>query len=255
MPKISVIICTYNRDSLLERAVSSVLSQSFKDLELVIVDDGSIDDTQSVLARLAESDRRIVCVRNEKNLGISASRNRGAKTARGEYLAMLDSDDYWLDKEKLRKQAALLDKREEIALIGTAIVLVDENGTKIGEDIYEVEDEQIRLKMLSKNQFCQSSVMFRKSVFMEVGGYDERFSVCEDYDLWLRMGERYKLANLVDIGIAYLVHPAGISKKRRLEIIKASDDLVEKHKNYYPGYIQAKLRSLARFARLLVMRK
>lgn len=236
---ISVIICTYNRADLLPKAIASVLSQSYQDFELIIIDDASTDNTRNVI----QDDSRIKYYKNEKNLGISKSRNLGVSLSSGEYIAMLDSDDYWLDNNKLQKQLDLISGDNKIGLVGTGIVLVDEQGSKIKEDIFETSDDLIRQRILLKNQFAQSSVLFRKEAF---SSYDESLVVCEDLDLWLKVGKQFKLANLQEPLTAYLVHSGGISKASKKRIALVTDKVISRYKKDYPNYFIAKLKSLLR---------
>lgn len=252
MPKISVIICSYNRADLLPRAVASVLAQDYRDFELLVIDDASTDDTPTVMARLREVDSRLRYERQEKNQGIAKSRNHGVSLAQGEYIAMLDSDDYWSGSDKLSRQVAMLEADGDIALVGTGIVLVDSQGRELKSDIYAVSDSEIRSRILAKNQFCQSSVLFRKAFFLAVGGYDEKLAVCEDYDLWLKLGQKYRLANLAAPLTRYLIHAGGISKERQREIIAITDRLVERYRKDYPNYCLAKLKSWLRQIKLLI---
>lgn len=251
-PKISVIIVTYNRADLLPKAVASVLAQSFRDFELLIIDDGSVDGTEAYARNLAARDERVKYFKNEFNLGIAKSRNRGVALAGGEYIAMLDSDDYWINDDKLKIQAAYLDAHPEIGLTGTMIRCEDEKGLVLKEDIFGLGDKEIRARFLSKNQIAQSSVLFRKSAFVKAGGYDESFRVGEDYDLWLKMGRSEKLANLPEVMVAYLVHSGGITKEKKFEIIGVTDKIVRHYKKDYPGYLSARIKSGLRFLKELI---
>ncbi len=252
-PKISVIIITYNRADLLPKAIASVLAQNYRDFELLIIDDGSNDETETFVCGLALRDERIKYFKNEFNLGISKSRNRGVLLARGEYIAMLDSDDYWLDNDKLKSQAAFLDKHAGVGLIGTAIRCEDETGRILKEDIFAVADEEIRARMLGKNQIAQSGVLYRKSAFIKAGGYDETFNIGEDYDLWLKMGRDSKFANLPEVMTAYLIHSGGITKERKFKTITATDKIIRRYKKNYPGYFQARIKSGLRLLRALYL--
>ena len=251
LPKISVVIVTYNRADLLPKAVASVLAQSFRDFELLIIDDGSLDGTEAFARSLAARDKRVRYFKNESNLGISRSRNRGVALAQGEYVAMLDSDDYWIDKDKLKIQAAYLDNHPDTGLVGTAIRCEDGQGSVLKEDIFETADGKIRARMLLKNQIAQSSVLFRTEAYAKAGGYDESFVIDEDYDLWMKIGRDWKLANLPVVMVAYLVHPGGITKEKRFLTISATDKLIRRYRSHYPHYLLARIKSLMRFLRAL----
>ena len=251
-PKISVIICTYNRAHYIVQAIESVLRQDFTDLEIIIIDDASNDNTGEIVKKYSNQDPRIKYFLNEHNLGIAKNRNKGVRLARGQYIAMLDSDDYWIGKDKLQKQFAFLEAWPEVGLIGTDISRVDENSLELGKDYFETVDSAIRKKILLRNQFAQSSILFRKDVFNNVGGYDESFSVAEDYDLWLRMGKISKLANLKETATAYRLHIGSISKNRIKEMILMTDKIIVKNKECYPNYFLAKIKSVLRLIKVSI---
>lgn len=250
MPKVSIIICTHNREKLLPRALDSVLSQDFKDFELIIIDDASNDGTEALIKTYIKKDSRIKYFKNDHNLGIAKSRNKGCKIAEGEYIAMLDSDDWWLKNDKLSRQVAILDAKRAVGLVGTGIVLYDTKDNFIKEDIFEAENDKIRAKILAKNQFAQSSVLFRKEAHFNAGGYDESLVVCEDLDLWLKIGLRYEFANIPEALTAYLVNPEGISKLDKHRLFKMTDKVISRYKLDYPGYLKAKIKAKLRFLRV-----
>jgi len=246
MSIVSVIICSYNRSNLLPKAIDSVLSQSYSDFELLIIDDASKDDTCSVVEKYIDKDARIKYFKNDINLGISKSRNKGISLASGKYIAMLDSDDYWIDKEKLNKQIKILENDNSIGLIGTAISYVDEAGHEIREDVYASTDNIIRNRILIKNQFAQSSVIFKKDAVESVGAYNNELIVCEDFDLWLRIGHNFKFCNISDVTTAYFINTKSISNSNKLLIAKTTDQIIKKNRNNYPNYFLAKIKSLLR---------
>ena len=129
MPKVSVIMPAYNAKKTVKAAISSVLRQSFADLELIVINDGSEDGTDSIVASLAAEDARIIYLKNEKNLGASYTRNRGVELARGEWIAFLDSDDLWRE-DKLERQMALAESNPEMKLCYTASAFMGEDGEK-----------------------------------------------------------------------------------------------------------------------------
>jgi glycosyltransferase involved in cell wall biosynthesis len=251
-PKVSVIIITYNRAGLLVKAITSVLSQSYSNFELIIIDDASIDNTKELVVGLMKQDQRIKYFKNEVNLDIAKSRNRGVSLAGGEYIAMLDSDDYWLDNNKLSKQVVYLENNLEVGLVGTAIRCENEKGLVIKEDIFATDDAKIRSLMLWKNQVAQSSVLFRKLSYIKAGGYDETLNIGEDYDLWLKIGRDFKLANLTDVTVAYLIHSKGRTKEQKFKTIIATDKIVKRYKKKYPGYFKARIKSILRLLKALI---
>lgn len=188
-PLVSVIIPTFNRANVVGRAVTSVLKQDFKDLECIVVDDGSTDETDSVLH---EFSGRIKVIKTE-NRGVSASRNTGAEFAEGSFLAFLDSDDEW-KKEKLSRQLQYMDEG------GFKISQTDEIWVRNGKFVnksnkYIRHGGNIFYRCLEVCAVTPSSVVMEKELFFDYGGFNESLPVCEDYDLWLRMSlkERFGL--------------------------------------------------------------
>lgn len=243
MPKVSVIICTYNRASLLARAIDSVLSQDLKDLELIIIDDNSNDETEKLTASYQEKDKRVKYYKNDFNLGVVKSRNQGVGIAQAEYIAMLDSDDWWLKDNKLSLQVDFLEKNLAVGLVGTTAIWYDKNDNFIKEQMFELENDKIKAKILYKNQFNQSSILFRKTAYTIVGGYDESLIVAEGLDFFLKIGTKYELANLEDPLTAYFVNPEGLSRLKRKQWLKTLKLLASKYKMDYPGYLRAKFKS------------
>jgi len=180
---VSVIITTYNRKTFLRAAVLSVLVQDYKDKEIIIVDDGSTDDSLKELEGLP------VQYTWQKNGGISSARNKGIEVARGDFIAFLDVDDLW-KKKKLSTQMAMM--REE----GYAISYTDEiwirNGKHLNQkSIHKKYSGFIFEKCLPLCIISPSSVLMKRSIFNDVGLFDETMTVCEDYDMWLRITARY----------------------------------------------------------------
>ncbi len=185
IPKVSVIIPTFNRADLLAQAIDSVLSQSYTDFELIVVDDGSTDATQALLSRYRERIRYLF----QENRGVSAARNLGIKVARGRYICLLDSDDLWL-RDKLKEQIRLMKGDPKIRVSYTDEVWI-RGGKRVNQGKrHRKYSGWILRKLLPLCLISPSSVMIERGVFEEVGLFDESFPVCEDYDLWLRIGSR-----------------------------------------------------------------
>ena len=232
-PKVSINIISFNRARYAAEALQSVLRQSFKDWELIFIDDASTDDTAEII-RPYLSDARIKYFRNEKNLGISLSRNRALRESAGEFVAILDSDDYWLDAEKLFKQIAHLYARPDIIAVGTGAVAVDEDGKKRWRIKLPIGD--VGKNLLWKNPLLHSSVLYRREPVLAAGAYDEAVSGIEDYGLWLELGTKYKLANLPEPMTAYRVHAGNITGTKRRALLAKHFSLLKKYKNKYPLY-------------------
>lgn len=192
MPKISVVIPTYNRAWALGRAVDSVLAQDFPDFELIVVDDGSDDDTPGLLEAYGPRLTRLF----QPNQGVSAARNRGVARAAGELVAFLDSDDSWYP-QKLGVQAAFFDARPDARICQTQEIWI-RNGRRVNPGRRHAKPAgDIFVPSLSLCLVSPSAVMLKKSLFEEMGGFDEALPACEDYDLWLRVSARYPV-HLID---------------------------------------------------------
>ena len=185
-PEVSVILPTYNRGWILKEAIDSILAQEFKDFELIVVDDGSTDNTGEIL----DSYEQDIQVLRQSNKGVSAARNRGIDAAEGRLVAFLDSDDLWLPR-KLSSQvdffnsnpAAVINQTEEIWVRNGVRVNPKTRHHKFSGMIFE---RSLALCLVSP-----SAVMIKKNLFSEVGVFDENLPACEDYDLWLRISCRY----------------------------------------------------------------
>ena len=242
---ISIITITRNRAGFISEAIESALGQSFPDWELIIIDDASQDNTREIADNYAKKDSRIKYFRNDEHLRISKSRNKALGLARGEYIAVLDSDDVWSDRDKLKKQYEFLERNKDYVLVGGGVIVIDEHGQETKRYFNRESDENIRGKILFQNQFAHSSVMFKRDVALKVGGYDENLNIGEDYDLWLKLGTLGKMANLKEYLLKYRVHGGNITLKR-IEALKNNIAIIRKYKNRYPNYYLAYARRALR---------
>lgn len=238
---ISILLPTYNGAKRISKAIESVQAQSYVDWELLVIDDGSKDNTKEVVEDFVKDDSRIKYIKNQENLNIQKSLNKGLREAKGEYIARIDDDDIWIDKDKLKKQIEFLKEDSEYVLVGTGTIVVDENEKELFRYFGPQADSEIRNKILSKNCFTHSSVMFRKSSVEKFGGYSEGESVkhLEDYDLWLKLGTIGKLKNLDIYGVRFSVRSDSISSVNKIEQFQKNIVLSKLYKNKYPNYIKA----------------
>lgn len=189
MPKVSVIIPTYNRLPMLKEAVDSVLAQNYEDMELIVVDDGSTDGTGEAMKGYGG---RVRLVQFPSNKGVSAARNKGILNARGKYIAFLDSDDLWV-KGKIKIQTTFLDENPHYPICYT-----DEIWIRKGRRVNPMQKHSkysgwIFEKCLPLCIISPSSAMMRRALFSKVGLFDEALPVCEDYDFWLRVSSRFPI--------------------------------------------------------------
>lgn len=186
--KISVVIPTYNRIALVERAIDSVLMQSIKPFDIIVVDDGSDDGTSEMIQKKYRSINLV----QQQNSGVSAARNNGIKHAKGDWIALLDSDDEWTEK-KLENQVNRLIKNPDYHFCHTNEIWI-RNGVRVNQKKrHQKYGGYIFDKCLDICRISPSSTLFKKNILEHVGWFDTQLPVCEDYDLWLRITADYKI--------------------------------------------------------------
>ena len=196
-PTVSVVMAVYNGEPFLTSAMRSVLAQSWRDFEFIVVDDGSTDETPATLA--AFDDPRIRVLTNDGNRGLPVSLNRGLDEARGEFIARIDADDLW-DPRKLERQLAFLRKNRGVVLLGTAYLEMDESGDPLDRVVMATDHLSLRWKLPFLCPFCSSTVIWRREpVMREIGGFDPNHAYAQDWDLWLRIARRFQVANLSEV--------------------------------------------------------
>lgn len=243
-PKVSVIIPTYNREKMVQRAIRSVRNQTYKDFELIVVDDGSTDNTEFVIKRLQEQDDRIRFIKHEKNKGPAAARNTGIKTARGEYIAFQDSDNEWLPK-KLEKQMEMLEATPpEVGVNYTAFWKIRGNKKfyiPSPNTPYKDKDGYISDTILTGparvNTPC---TIVKKQVFEKVGMFDENIHISEEWELSIRISKHFRFQFIDEpLVIATYTGEDNISTNRSLAL-KAHKMMFKKHYNGFEKNKKAK---------------
>ena len=242
MPKVSVLMSTYNDARFLPEALNSVLSQSFADWELLVINDASSDTTEEILRDYHSRDARINFSTNLSQKGLITNLNFALAKAQGEFVARLDSDDIWIDENKLKKQISFLNENPDYCLVGTWAEVVDESSKKLYNFTPPDKDREIRKEILWHNCFVHSSIMARRKNILDAGGYNPEQKYTEDYALWLKMGVSSKFANLPEILVRYRVKAAGITQTKNLTQISAVLTLVKAYQTRYPGYFKAKIK-------------
>jgi len=245
---VSVILPTYNGEHYIRKAIESVLGQSYSSLELIVVDDGSTDTTPQIIAEYAAKDGRVRYLRNEVNVGIQRSLNRGLKEARGAWIGRIDDDDSWVLTDKLEKQLAFLENNPAHVLIGTGLIVQDEAGDELYRFYNPREDADVRQRLLYRNCFSHSTVIFNRDRALQIGGYDESPATLhiEDYDLWLRLGQHGRGGNLSDYAVRLTLHDQSISATQKIVQFKKQLELTKHFKGAYPRYFWNRMRSWLR---------
>lgn len=223
-PKISVVMAEYNTEKYLDECVISILNQTFRDLEFIIISDCSTDNSLKILRKYQKMDKRIILVNNKNNIGPAGSRNIGIKIARGKYIAIFDSDDI-ASEDRLRIQYDYLEKNKDIFLVGGAAIKIDEWGKET--TLYKpiIMEDKLKKAFLYSCPIHNPTVMFRNE---KRWFYREKYRYAHDYDLFLNLLSKGKrMINIPDILIKYRYHSQSITLskkgKQRLFMEKARE--------------------------------
>lgn len=237
MPTVSVVIPAYNRARFITTAIDSVLDQTYRDFEIIVVDDGSTDQTQEKLESYGD---RIINHSYTPNRGVSYARNRGIELAQGKYIAFLDSDDYWLP-EKLQKQTEFFRNNPEYSIVATQClvnVIDDDLNTIKYIEKDELHHQLTYAKIFLRPFIMPSSILMEKECFNVVGDFDENRRVLEDIDLYLRLAQKYKIGFINE---PLTVFTRGHEKERRESLSVRLNRLEVSEKNYNPDLIPKRL--------------
>jgi len=228
-PLVSIIIPTYNRAKFLPRAVNSVLNQTFKDFELIIVDDASTDNTKDIIQGF--KDPHIRYIKHNDNRGIAGARNTGIKTSKGEYIAFLDDDDEWLP-EKLTLQVRKFEKcPDRVGLIYCNYTSIDvTTGTKRDKNLVPCMNNILYKQLLSGNIIGSGTYLIKKECFDKVGLFDEEVLGKEDWDMWIRIARYYHFDYLLETLVIHYDHPSQMTSNLNKRYI-ALEKIIKKHEN------------------------
>lgn len=195
MKKVSVVIPAYNKADLTVRTIESVLNQTYENIEVIVVDDGSTDDTKNKLQLFGDKIHYI----HKQNGGACSARNVGIKKATGEYIALIDCDDIFYP-EKIAKSIECLEKNPDCGFVHTGAYLINDDDDIISEfrSSNHPASGWIASRLILKDLICNSTVIIRKECFKEVGYFDEKIFIPADWDMWLRLSEKYKAAYIDD---------------------------------------------------------
>ena len=204
-PIVTIIMPVYNSYLFIEEAIQSVLNQTYQNWELWIINDNSIDSSIEIINKF-KCHKRIYILENKENKGAAYCRNIGIKNCNEhcKYITFLDADDI-METEKIEKQVQFLEKNNAIHLIGCNVYVIDENSKMKGKRFFPLKDEDISANIFKANPFIQSAIMLRKNVFNTIKLYDESFAKCQDYELWFRIIDKYKSANLKGCLLKYRI--------------------------------------------------
>lgn len=215
-PIVSVNMSAYNTEQYVAEAVDSMMGQTAGDLELVIVDDGSQDDTLEVLSRYKDPRLRVV---SQTHRGISHARNHALRLSRGRYIAVMDSDDVSMPT-RLERQIDFLESHSAVGVVGTAARFVDELEGREWDYAPPTADEALRRHLVRGNPFVHTSVMMHRSLLEEVGGYNEKYPYLVDYELFVRLAPRTRFANLSEALVVHRQRMGSVSVTMRTELLR-----------------------------------
>jgi glycosyltransferase involved in cell wall biosynthesis len=235
-PKISVILPVYNGEKYLAEAINSILSQTYRDFELIIVNDCSSDGTSEILSTYI--DERIRIINNSSNLKLSRSLNKGIETAQGQFIARMDADDVSLP-ERFEKQVAFLEGHPEIGVVGCWVRRIDEKGNITGKIFRETRPEAIKWELFFGTPVPHPTVMIRAAVIKRAGGFSNDISAAVDYECWTRLVKTTKFANLAEFLLLYRMHTENMSSKYHFDQIRTVRRLQELSMAEYIGVEKA----------------
>jgi glycosyltransferase involved in cell wall biosynthesis len=217
-PLVSVVMPVFNSEKYADDAIRSVLCQTFRDFEFIIVNDRSTDGSLALLEKWAKKDRRIVLVQNRARLGISGSRNAGLAHAKGKLIMNMDHDDV-CHPERMHLQAHYLSQNPEVGIVGSDIDVINDAGKTIGERHFPQDDAAIRQALLQSSPFTHPSTMVRSSAYARAGKYNKEFEPADDYELYFRIGRAFKFGNISAHLLKHRIHGGATTmKKTRLMV-------------------------------------
>ncbi len=205
----SVNITTYNRANLLERCISSVLQQSYPNIEIIVVDDFSADTTKDMMEKHYANEKRIFYIRHKYNKGNAAARNTALKKSKGKYVAFMDDDDEWIDCDKLKNQVSIFEKNKEsnLGIVCSGVNIIDTQGKTVVKK-EEMPANLIKTLLIGNGIIHNSTVMTTRDIMIKVGGFDEKMPRGVDSDFFRRVvvKHKYQVIIMPDITTAYYEH-------------------------------------------------
>lgn len=214
---ISVIIPNYNNATYLNECINSVQGQTYSNLEILVIDDKSSDDSRTLINKLSATDSRINAIFNDRNLGIAANRHKGIMMSTGAYITTLDADDFLYDQKKIEAEHSIMKHSEKNSTIAFSnFILVNEAGKPLKDQGHtQIREGDLFLCILSRSCKIPRDFMFTKKQYISSGGLNPALKMYEDWDLKIRLSSRYEFVYTGISGIAYRRHQHGLSSVRR----------------------------------------
>ena len=208
-PDVSVVLPVRDGERFVREAVESVLAQTLRGLELIVVDDGSADGTSRVLSDLVDPRLRVLSRPRE---GLVPALRAGVAEAQAEYVARMDADDV-SESERLRRQVEVLERRPRVGMVATWTVVIDEDGAQLRREVLPTEHVDLVRRLLLRNPFQHGSVLLRRDALEAAGGYRAAYGANEDYDLWRRLARSWELACVPQTLYRYRLHPGAVTQR------------------------------------------
>ena len=239
LPRVSVLMLTYNRSQFIGNAIESILAQIFQDWELLVVHDGPNREIPLIMAEWQRRDPRILYFHRAIPGNIAEASNFGLSHARGEYVAVLDDDDAWADPGKLSKQIAFLDTHRDHCCCGGGVIVIDPEGREQMRYLKPEYDEQIKRRALMANPLAHSTTLYRRDAALKTGGYDETLAGFQDWDLWLKLGKSGRLYNFPEYFLHYRVWEGSGSFHQSKGNTESSLRITRRYRRDYAGFATA----------------
>ncbi len=219
-PLISVVMPVYNAQKYISDAIESILNQTFKKFELIIVNDSSTDKSLAIIKSFSKKDFRIKIINNHKRLNIARTLNKGIASAKSNFIARMDADDIALPG-RLELQYKLINNSKKTAVVGANVVVINRMGNQIAIRAYPNSSKELKKCFFRYSPFAHPVVMFRKNMFEEVGGYNPKYSPTEDLDLWFKLGRKHEFKSIPEPLLKYRIDEKSSSHKavKDLEIL------------------------------------
>ena len=229
-PNVSVIMAAKNVQDYIAIAIESIINQTYSDWEMIIVNDGSTDQTASIVQKYSDANNRIKLISNKESVGQAIARNTAVEQSTGKYLAILDADDVAMP-DRIEVQVDYLDKNPGIAAIGGHAEIIDSKGSTLGIKRKALNIDAIRFSLLLQNQFIHSTMMIRRGVFDAFGGYDNTFLYAEDYDLWSKILEKNIVLNIDKVVSKFRIQPGSVTSMSATQKVQLRNNMVIVYRN------------------------
>lgn len=253
-PLVSVNICAHNRADLISKTIESVFEQDYPNIEIIIADDGD-DNTEEVIKGILEKNpewKDKIHYYKNPNSGIAQNRNFALNRSNGDYIAVLDSDDYWISTDKISRQVQFLENNPEYKLIGTNAKIVNSEYESIGQIKNKKSHKEIFENSLLKDEFVHSSILFKKEAIPEYN--EDNTTGSEDWDAFLKItrDKENKVANIPEFMTAYKKHSGNITHKNKIKAVLTLEKIIKENKDFYPNYYKARFKNLLRLLKAIL---